>query len=75
MNERAETLRWVASELEAQIEGLRQDRMRVLLSAGARARIDALSETAAMCRAEARKVNRKEASWPADVAKGKDTST
>lgn len=47
---RAETLCWVANELETQIEELRQDWVSVLLKSSVRARINALSETAAMCR-------------------------
>jgi hypothetical protein len=56
---RVEALCWVADELEAQIEELRQDWVKVLLSAGARSRINALSEVAAMCRKAATRKGKK----------------
>jgi hypothetical protein len=59
MSLHAETLHWVADELEAQIEELRQDWVKVLLSAGARSRINAFSEVAAMCRKAATRKGKK----------------
>jgi hypothetical protein len=56
---RVETLRWVAAELEKQIEDLRQDWVKVLLSAGVRSRIETLRETAVMCRTAATKARTK----------------
>lgn len=55
---RAEALRWVAAQLETEIEEARQDWVRMLLREGHRARINALSETAAMCRSAASRVER-----------------
>lgn len=69
---RAETLRWVADELEAQIEELRQDWVKVLLSAGARSRINTLEETAAMCRKAAGRGKKRA---PEHVQEEKDPST
>lgn len=76
---RVDALHWVAEKLEAQAEELRQDWLKVMCTAGTRARIATLAETAAMCRAEARittsldvKGKRKNRA-PRRVDEGKDT--
>lgn len=55
---RADTLRWVAAELDAQVAEAKQDWVKVMLSSGARSRINTLEETAVMCRAAAARVER-----------------
>ncbi len=80
----AETLRWVASELDAQVEEARQDWVNVLIRSSVRARINTLLETAAMCRTAAIRVEKGEPltmspdvkgrkkKRPDDVQEGKD---
>lgn len=61
---RVEALRWVAAELDAQMAEERDDSLRLLLSAGARSHLNALTETATMCRSAATRAKQ-----------GKDLST
>ena len=51
----AQALKQMAAEFDAKAEEERQDWMRVLISAGARSRIDTLAEAARMCRIAALK--------------------
>lgn len=46
----AEALRWVAAELDAQVAEAKQDWVKVLITSGARSRINTLEEMAVMCR-------------------------
>ena len=55
----SEELRKVAADMESQAEALRQDWVKVLLSAGHRARINTLSEMAVKCRIDAARLEKK----------------
>jgi len=55
---RAEALRWVATELDAQLAEARDDSLRLLISASARSRLNTLTETATMCRTAAARAER-----------------
>ena len=57
---RSATLRLVAAELDAQAEHCQADWVNVLLRSGTRARITTLQETAALCRAAAKRAERGE---------------
>lgn len=66
---RAEALRWVADQLDAQLAEARDDSLRLMISAGARSQLNALDETATMCRSAAARVERgKELSTEKDPA-------
>lgn len=64
---RAEALRWVAAELDAQLADARDDSLRLLISASARSHLNTLTETATMCRSAAARVERGK-----DLSTGKD---